>query len=79
MSEAGAPQGVPGFATSSAGSARRGPLAGRRILLPRVKRKDALAAGLRSAGAEVEAVEVGDELPLIALSDSLSLSPPVRT
>ena len=58
MSEAGAPQGVPGLVTSSAGSARRGPLAGRRILLPRVKRKDALAAGLRSAGAEVEAVEV---------------------
>ena len=58
MSEAGAPQGVPGFATNSAGSARRGPLAGRRILLPRVKRKGALAAGLRSAGAEVEAVEV---------------------
>ena len=56
MSEAGAPQGVPGLVTSSAGSARRGPLAGRRILLPRVKRKDALAAGLRSAGAEVEAV-----------------------
>ena len=58
MSEAGAPQGVPGLVTSSAGSARRGPLAGRRILLPRVKRKDALAGlvGLPPASTRVVAL-----------------------
>ena len=39
-------------------SGRSGPLAGRRILLPRLKSKDALAATLRSAGADVETVEV---------------------
>ena len=37
------------------------------------------AQALAVVAAEVEAVEVGDELPLIALSDSLSPSPPVRT
>ena len=37
------------------------------------------AQALAVVAAEVEVVEVGDELPLIALSDSLSPSPPVRT
>ena len=37
------------------------------------------AQALAVVAAEVEAVEVGDEIPLIALSDSLSPSPPVRT
>ena len=35
-----------------------GPLSGRRILLPRLKGKDALAAALRAAGADVETTEV---------------------
>ena len=35
-----------------------GPLSGRRILLPRLKGKDALAAALRAAGADVETARV---------------------
>lgn len=46
------------MSAAGGGPAGGGPLAGRRVLLPRIKNKDALAAGLRAAGAEVEAVEV---------------------
>lgn len=49
---AGAPSGV-----ASASPTGRGPLDGRRILLPRVKDEDALAAALRAAGAEVDTIE----------------------
>ena len=48
----------PAVSAAGGGPAGGGPLAGRRVLLPRIKNKDALAAGLRAAGAEVEAVEV---------------------
>lgn len=42
---------------------RGGPLSGRLVLLPRRKDKDGLAAGLRAAGADVEAVEVTRTVP----------------
>ncbi len=62
MSGPGARAAAPGAAEPGAAEPgapeRSGPLSGRRILLPRLKDGDALAAALRAAGADVETVQV---------------------